>query len=250
MTKAVLYVFHGSRLHEAKEEAITFFHYCREQTSFQNEHYAFLELATPTIEEGVKQCIKDGAKQIAVVPVLLFSAGHAKKDIPSILSRLKEPYPYIEFLYGKPLGVHDWMVEIVVEKVKKAMILLGNKPKVRKIILIARGSKDENMQNDFNAICHQVEENVQIHTEGCYLTAAEPSFQRVVEEVKNRSKEEQYIFIPYFLFTGLLIKKIEKELRTQPQEANSWILMDYIGQHRNIHLLVSIRAQEAFAVQT
>jgi len=43
---------------------------------------AFLELAEPDIPTAVERLYRAGVRQLVVVPVLLFSAGHARQDIP------------------------------------------------------------------------------------------------------------------------------------------------------------------------
>ncbi len=43
---------------------------------------AFLELAEPDIPTAIERLWQAGVKQLIVVPVLLFSAGHARQDIP------------------------------------------------------------------------------------------------------------------------------------------------------------------------
>ena len=43
---------------------------------------AFLELAKPDISTAVERLFRAGVQQLVIVPVLLFSAGHAQQDIP------------------------------------------------------------------------------------------------------------------------------------------------------------------------
>src|SRR5436190_70542 len=42
----------------------------------------FLELAEPNISAGIEALLARGVRQIVVAPLLLFAAGHAKRDIP------------------------------------------------------------------------------------------------------------------------------------------------------------------------
>ena len=43
---------------------------------------AFLELQEPTIEQGIERLAAQGVRRVVVVPLLLFAAGHAKRDVP------------------------------------------------------------------------------------------------------------------------------------------------------------------------
>src|SRR3954453_12047340 len=109
MKQAVLYVCHGSRVKEACEEAMAFISRCQEHIHAELHEICFLELVSPSIEEGFSSCVKQGATHIAVVPLLLLTAVHAKKDIPLELERASKRHPTIQVTYGKPIGVHKKM---------------------------------------------------------------------------------------------------------------------------------------------
>ncbi|PTF55530.1 sirohydrochlorin chelatase, partial [Staphylococcus cohnii] len=72
--QGVLYVSHGSRVPEATQEAIEFITDVQQQVDISLQTICFLELAEPTIAEGVETLVKQGATTIAVIPVLLLSA--------------------------------------------------------------------------------------------------------------------------------------------------------------------------------
>ena len=38
----------------------------------------FLEFASPNIEEGITNCVKKGATEVHVIPIILLHAGHSK----------------------------------------------------------------------------------------------------------------------------------------------------------------------------
>ncbi|MBI5075197.1 MAG: precorrin-8X methylmutase [Nitrospirae bacterium] len=43
---------------------------------------------------------------------------HVTKDIPEIISRARERFPAVELVYTEPLGIHDKLVEIVIERIQ------------------------------------------------------------------------------------------------------------------------------------
>ena len=45
----------------------------------------FLELAEPLVPEGVARLIQRGVRHVTALPLLLFSAGHAQRDIPQAI---------------------------------------------------------------------------------------------------------------------------------------------------------------------
>ncbi|MEV5109180.1 sirohydrochlorin chelatase [Bacillus sp. LBA3-1-1.1] len=206
--KAVLYICHGSRLKAAKEEAVAFITSCMNRVEANIQEVCFLELASPSIEEGFRTCVKRGATEIVAIPVFLLAAGHVKKDIPFELRKLNEEYPDIKIVYGNPFGVS----EVLVKAVYNGSGIKDYEEEVT-LLLVARGSSDPETLQDMKWISSlfQKEENIK-EVEICYLAAAEPKFEKKLREVVER-KEKSIVVLPYLLFTGLLMKHVEKEVR-------------------------------------
>jgi sirohydrochlorin cobaltochelatase len=55
--------------------------------------HGYLEFAAPIIREGLDRLVGAGATRILAVPGMLFAAGHAKNDIPSVLNTYKAARP-------------------------------------------------------------------------------------------------------------------------------------------------------------
>ncbi|MGG5736520.1 MULTISPECIES: sirohydrochlorin chelatase [Bacillus cereus group] len=205
--KAVLYICHGSRLKAAKEEAVAFITSCMNRVEAKIQEVCFLELASPSIEEGFRTCVKRGATEIVAIPVFLLAAGHVKKDIPLELRKLNEEYPDIKIVYGNPFGVS----EVLVKAVYNGSGIKDYEEEVT-LLLVARGSSDPETLQDMKWISSlfQKEENIK-EVEICYLAAAEPKFEEKLREVVER-EEKSIVVLPYLLFTGLLMKHVEKEV--------------------------------------
>ncbi|MCW9130457.1 sirohydrochlorin chelatase [Bacillus paramycoides] len=208
--KAVLYICHGSRLKAAKEEVIQFITSCMSRVEANIQEVCFLELASPSIDEGFRTCVKRGATEIVAIPVFLLAAGHVKEDIPLELRKLNEQYPNIKIVYGNPFGVSEVLVKAVYNG-------MGIKEEVT-LLLVARGSSDPQTLQDIKWISSlfQKEKNI-IKVEVCYLAAAEPKFDEKLKEIVEQ-KERNIVVLPYLLFTGLLMKHIEKEVRQYESE--------------------------------
>ncbi|WP_201715002.1 sirohydrochlorin chelatase [Rossellomorea arthrocnemi] len=208
MKRAVLYVCHGSRVVKAREEAIAFIKRCQDKVDADIQEISFLELASPSIQEGFGTCVEKGATHVSVVPLLLLTAVHAKKDIPVEISKCRDAYPHIKVNYGRPIGVHDNMAESVIKKIEEAVPMNSSTAAV----LIGRGSTDPDVLRDLDAIADLIYRRTQLsEVKTCYLTGASPSFTETLEYLTHT--EKNVIFIPYLLFTGLLMKGIKKEIR-------------------------------------
>ncbi|KEK23689.1 sirohydrochlorin chelatase [Bacillus gaemokensis] len=235
--KAVLYVCHGSRLRAAKEEAISFIASCMDRVSALIQEFCFLELTSPSIEEGFATCVKRGATEIIVIPVFLLAAGHVKEDIPYELEKLKKKYPNVGVDYGNPFGVSDTLVSAAykgssVQEYEKEVTIL----------LVARGSSDPETLRDIKYIAALFEKKEKIRkVEVCYLAAVEPKFEEKLQEVVER-KEENVVILPYLLFTGLLMKHIEKEVRGY--RSTDITIAPYLGQNGAFQEVLIQRTEE------
>jgi len=45
---------------------------------------------------------------------------HVTKDIPEIIEEAKAVYPHIEFVYTEPLGIHEKLVQVIIERIHSA----------------------------------------------------------------------------------------------------------------------------------
>ena len=207
--KAILYICHGSRLKAAKEEAVAFITSCMNRVEASIQEICFLELASPTIDEGFRTCVKRGATEIIVIPVFLLAAGHVS----------------IKVTDGNPFGVSEALIKSVYSG---SGIEQENKNEVT-LLLVARGSSDPEVLRDINWIASlfQKEEKIK-KVEVCYLAAAEPKFEEKLKEVVER-KEKNIVVLPYLLFTGLLMKHIEKEVRQY--ELDEIKISPYLGKN-------------------
>lgn len=120
--QALLLVAHGSRRaksnHEVEILADKIRDRCADQYGIVNS--AFLELADPSIPEGIKQCKEQGATSIVVLPYFLNSGRHVTEDIPAIVNRAKPDYADVDIQIASHLGSSDLMVELLINVSKTA----------------------------------------------------------------------------------------------------------------------------------
>nr|WP_155111340.1 sirohydrochlorin chelatase [Metabacillus mangrovi] len=234
-----MYICHGSRVKKARDEAVAFIEKCSRQIAVPIQEICFLELAEPDISSGIEACVKQGAEQIAVIPVLLLTAAHAKSDIPEELEKALKKHPDVEISYGAPIGVQGSMAEAVLEQTAP----LPADEDVR-LLLVGRGSSDPDVKKDLQEIASGIVKR----TEGlavtvCYLTAAEPAFSEVLKKIGTFRENSVYI-VPYLLFTGLLMKGIEKEIQNLSSEKNIR-LCSYVGFSQHTEAAFVKRVREA-----
>ena len=81
---------------------------------------AYLEFGRPDIMTAIRQSVEDGATKIIAHPYFLSSGMHVTNDIPEIIAEAQSEFPDVELVYTEPLGVHDKLVDIVIERIQGA----------------------------------------------------------------------------------------------------------------------------------
>ncbi|HZG72373.1 MAG TPA: sirohydrochlorin chelatase [Chondromyces sp.] len=238
--KAVLYICHGSRIKKGCEEALQFIEQIRPSVNAPIQEACFLELAEPSIEEGIARCVAKGATDITVIPFLLLLAGHAKVDIPQELEKAEKQFPEVQFRYGEPLGVHDAIIDIMLERMMEHQIEILPDATV---LIVGRGSSDPQTLTDFAKIKALFKAKTKLNDVNvCFLAAAEPKFKAELHRLAKQNPSQLWV-LPYLLFTGILMKSMQKEIRSIDNDSPIY-LCHYLGYHPYLRDILIERIKE------
>lgn len=240
--QAVLYISHGSRVEKTKAEAMEFMKQVQARVDVPLQETCFLELAAPDIKEGFTKLVEKGATRIAVVPVLLMSAGHYYEDIPEEVSNISKNYPEVTVTYGEPLGVQDRLVAVLIDRVKETGRPV---PEDAHLLLVGRGSRSSETKQATELIAAKLKEKLGVKSiSTCYLAASKPSFDEGLESVKQKDSSITFV-IPYLWFTGLLMQEMEKKVQSMKETGIDIELCGYLGLHPSVVAALADRAEEA-----
>lgn len=239
--KAVLYICHGSRVKKGREEALAFIEQSTPWIDAPIQEACFLELAEPTMEQGFARCVMQGATEIIVFPFLLLAAGHAKKDIPLKLNRLQAQFPQVRIHYADPLGVHEAIVDILIERMKEKQLPIEPDATV---LIVGRGSSDPQTKADFTRIVQLFRSKTELNDVNIsYLAASTPKFSTELKRLTHKKTSQLWV-LPYLLFTGILMKSMEKEIQLL-RTTKPIYLCKYLGYHPRLRDIMAVRIQEA-----
>ena len=116
MKTAILIVDHGSKKKAANEMLKHIAeHVSRLRPEFIVET-AHMELADPSIQQGIQKCVELGAKTVVVHPYMLSPGRHATEDIPKMVQVCARHYPEIKIRVTEPLGVDSRIAEVVLSR--------------------------------------------------------------------------------------------------------------------------------------
>lgn len=119
--KSLLLVAHGSRREASNEEVRQLTAKLQQQAhnKFTYIDCAFLELATPSIPEGIDLCIDHQSTEIIVLPYFLSAGRHVSIDIPAIIKQKQAEYPYIAIKVVDHLGSIEGISSLILTSLIK-----------------------------------------------------------------------------------------------------------------------------------
>ena len=121
-----LVVGHGTRNRSGQEQVRAVF---AQMTQLESRcslrglpaELAFLELAEPDIPTAVERLFQAGVRQLVVVPVLLFSAGHSQKDIPDAVESAANQFGIRILRQCSSLCLDPTIVALSAERFQRAL---------------------------------------------------------------------------------------------------------------------------------
>ena len=115
--KSLLIVAHGSRREASNEEIRQLAARIGDQAqhSFDAVRCAFLEIAPPSIPDGIRQCIADGAGEVTVLPYFLSAGRHVATDIPQEVAQVAAEHPDVNIRITPYLGAASAIPELILE---------------------------------------------------------------------------------------------------------------------------------------
>ncbi len=113
--KSLLLVAHGSRREASNEEVRQLTSQLGTQAGdrYQSVSCAFLELAEPSIPDGIEACIQAGAEEVIVLPYFLSAGRHVQEDIPREVAGKQQQYPQIPIRLAPYLGSADGISDLL-----------------------------------------------------------------------------------------------------------------------------------------
>ena len=177
------------------------------------QEICFLELASPSVDEGITKCVERGATKIAVVPILLLTANHANEDIPFEIEVGKIMYPDVEFTYGKAFGIHPKIVDSLYDRVIEQQVPIDEEAQV---LLVGRGSSDQAVKRDLTEIAQLLAKKYPFkQVDVCFLYGATLRLMKHWSNYNKRNRGSFYHSLSIILrdFNEWYCKKLTSNLQ-------------------------------------
>jgi sirohydrochlorin cobaltochelatase len=173
----------------------------------------YLEFARPMIRDGLDALASRGAHRILAVPGMLFAATHVKNDLPWELNTFMVENPGIEIKFGRDLAIDAKLLGAAAERIAAAE-MTARRPVARSdsvLVVVGRGTNDPDANSNIAKVARMLAEGMGFGwTEIAFSGVAHPRVAAALERVARLGFARIVVF-PYFLFTGVLVKRIYEE---------------------------------------
>ena len=248
----VLICGHGSRNRLAVAEFEGLANGLKQRLSGLPVEYGFLEFAHPILRDGLERLREQGVVKVLAVPAMLFAAGHAKNDIPSVLNTYSAETG-LEIDYGRELGVDRLMIAAAGARIQEALNRTSTLDlSDTMLVVVGRGSSDPDANSNVAKVTRMLVEGFgfgwgETVYSGVTFPLVEPGLRHVVKLGFKR-----IVVFPYFLFSGVLVSRIrehtERVAGDHPQI--EFVNASYLGDHTFVLDTFLERVQEVMGGET
>jgi sirohydrochlorin cobaltochelatase len=166
---------------------------------------AFLELATPTIESAVARLAAAGIRRLVTVPVLLFRAGHADRDIPDAVAAAAAEHGIQVIHQTPPLEHQSAVVQLSAERFSEALRqagCAGTPCHNIALAMIARGSSSQSAADAMLELARlRVEQTPVGEYAVGYVAVRQPNVPQTLDWLESTAAQT-LVVQPHLLFEG------------------------------------------------
>jgi sirohydrochlorin cobaltochelatase len=201
---------HGSRDVDAIAEFGNLARHMRERLPQYVVESGYLEFARPVIHDGLTKLKAAGVSRILAVPGMLFAAGHVKNDLPSEINTFAAANPGLDVRYGRELAIDPKLLKAAADRIAQAEATgkAGIERKDTLLLVVGRGTNDPDANSNIAKVARMLWEGMGFGwAEIAFSGVAVPLVDQALTQCVRLGYRRVIVF-PYFLFTGILVKRI------------------------------------------
>jgi sirohydrochlorin ferrochelatase len=122
VTTGIIVFAHGSRIEPANEAVRAVAADLARAGEYPIVEAAFLELATPALEEAADLLVARGVERVVIIPYFLTPGLHLERDLPPIVDRILNKYNDLHVLVTAPLDGHPGMLQILTDRARGVLL--------------------------------------------------------------------------------------------------------------------------------
>jgi sirohydrochlorin cobaltochelatase len=232
----------------------------------------FLEVIGPSIGEALERLAARGCTEVVAAPLLLFTAGHARRDVPEAV-REGAMRAGLVVRQADALGCHPDIVALTQQRRREALAPLAPVPEENTVLLmIGRGSSDPTAHrqlHDFAVASCQDQINVPTESARPYrsrielgfVAAARPTLDEAIVNAAggvgpgnsdgNGVPVRRVVVQPHLLFRGHVEEQVTAAVDRGRREhpGIEWVQVQRLGADRLVAQTLIDRAAVAFPAE-
>ena len=213
----------------------------------------FLEVIGPTIGEALDRLAARGCAEVVAAPLLLFTAGHARRDVPEAV-RDGAARAGLVVRQSDALGGHPDILALTQQRRREALASLATVPAENTVLLmIGRGSSDPTAHrqlHDFALASSPCQARIELG----FVAAARPTLEEAIENaaagahVGSGDSVRRVVVQPHLLFRGHVEEQVTAAVARgrQAHPGIEWVQVGRLGADRLVARALIARAAAAF----
>lgn len=199
----------------------------------------YLEVIEPSIDKAVERLAARGCREIVALPILLFAAGHAKRDVPTALAEAGSRWG-LSVRQASPLGLQPQLISLAQRRFLQAVAAVPPYAAEEEMILVVgRGSSDPTAAHQLRAFGDAVYGSVE-RAQGRrrsigFVAAAQPTLKDAIEAAASPTTgspvPKRVVVHPHLLFPGHVETQVTGHLQRARQlwPAIEWVQVGRLG---------------------
>lgn len=215
----------------------------------------FLEVITPSIDDGLARLAAAGCREVVAAPLLLFAAGHAKRDVPEAIA-VAAAARGLRVVQAAPLACHPALVQLARQRRAEAVADTPPWPAAdTALVWIGRGSSDPTALSQLEGFATVALEGdpPPAHLGYGFVAAARPTLAEALDLAADPSRSglRRIVVQPHILFRG----HVEEQVTAAVNEARrrhagfQWVQVPRLGADRLVAEALAERVCETCPIR-
>lgn len=206
----MLLVGHGTRDEIGTRQFFELSEVLSRQAAPQSVQSCLLELQPPTVRQGWQRLVGSGVDDVRVLPLLLFTAGHSREDIPAAVAAAAADTPGVTYRISRPLSRHPQILQLAIERLTET---LGHRARLAAeataVVMVGRGSYDPCARSDMFVLSEMISARLPVaRVETGFYAMCDPRLPEVLDCVARDPAVHTVVVQPHLLFEGRLNQAI------------------------------------------
>jgi len=213
----------------------------------------FLEVIGPSIGEALGVLAAAGCREVVTAPLLLFAAGHAKRDVPEALAAAAAAEG-LAVCQADPFGCHPDLLSLSRQRRQEALAgAAAVPPKATVLVMVGRGSSDPTavaQLEEFTAATLAPDPPLRRVLLG-FVAAARPTLPEALAAAADPADVgvRRILIQPHLLFRGHVEEQVAAAVAAgrQRHPGLEWVQVPRLGPDRLVARALADRATAAAA---